>query len=174
MFYNETTARENKVGNFADLRIFHRNKMMQSAEEKMNILKVLDRVSKFCDKPDQFVFKKCEPKFGGEEFLVVLEKPDYIGAFTKPFICNESRSGITDTKTAKFRCNGLIVKIIVCFDNRELYDSVLHWTFVSEEYTLYKVGQLVRPSMFNEDPENVCAPGIHYFLNPLAAIAYEL
>ena len=63
----------------------------------------------------KFVFKKCQvkkcrEKGQSEEFLVVLEKPDFIDS--KPFVCNKSRSTTCDNiMFVKYRCNGLIPRV---------------------------------------------------------------
>lgn len=113
-------------------------------------------VEKFCDFRDQYVFKKCAPLVGCEAFLVVLEKPDYIGSLTKPFISNESRSGVDNEKFAKFRCNGLFVKMIISLTNHHLHESVSHYTRMIDQFTLYRVGHLVTPSGFDQNLDNVC------------------
>ena len=127
--------------------------------------------------PSRFVFKKCQVKKcceenQTEEFLVVLEKPEYVDE-SKPFVCNESRI-FFDTKFVKFRCNGLIPRLIVSLKTLKLHDHVLHYTEACSAHTDYKIDQLVTPSSFDTNLDHVCAPGVHYFLNAQEAVDYEL
>lgn len=144
----------------------------------MYVSSIPECVAQFCNMPERFVFKKCAPAkkvgFKREKFLVVLEKPALVDI--APFVSNESRTlgDFEYSNFAKYRCNGLIVKIIVSLNDHNLHESVLHWTQFSDQLTLYKVGQLVIPSSFDTNLNEVCAAGIHYFLNPHAAMDYEL
>lgn len=132
-------------------------------------MQVPECVQKFCDMPDTFVFKKCREYRGFQEFLVVLEKPSC------GFICNESREAVVKKDYAKFRCNGLIPRLIVSLGkyNKER-DDLDHYTEISCEFTTYELGRLVTPSRFDDRLHIVCAAGIHYFLTPLAAMAYDI
>jgi hypothetical protein len=117
----------------------------------------------------EHVFKKCKSEIG-HECLVTLKKP------SKGFICNESRCSVINKNFAKFRCNGLlVVSIFDLFLKENLY-SIIHETKVrsSKICTEYKVGYVVTPNYFDENIENVCAPGIHYFLTYEAARCYDL
>lgn len=143
-------------------------------------MKVPESVDKFRDMPDRFVFKKCKSWINYKVFLVVLEKPKYVDtAELKPFLCNESRVTIFGASCAKYRCNGLIPRMIVNLEDHILRERVIHFTQyydattkLCQERTLYKVDQLVTPSNFDTDVEEVCAPGIHYFLTLEAAVNY--
>ena len=69
--------------------------------------------------------------------------------------------------------------MIVNLEDHTLREHVIHFTRycdiaakLHQERTLYKVDQLVTPSDFDTNLEEVCAPGIHYFLTPEAAVSY--
>lgn len=120
----------------------------------------------------KFVFKKCREKGRLEEFLMVLEKPDYIDS--KPFVCNELRKTYFDNVFVKYRCNGLITRFIYSLASGKLHDHVAHYTEYCSISTMYRVDHLVIPSHFDTNLERVCAAGIHYFLTPQEAISYVL
>jgi hypothetical protein len=114
------------------------------------------------------VFKKCRQWHTGHDCIVMLEKP------ANDFICNESRT-VVNRNMAKFRCNGLLVKII--FDlvlNIELL-RIVHETIVcyTRHQTIYEVGCIVTPNYFDTNLDAVCTYGIHYFLTLRAAIGYD-
>lgn len=136
-------------------------------------MQVPECVLAYCGKPDKFVFKKCRENRQTKEFLVVLEKPDYVDDKGTPFACNEFRKGIIDICFAKFRCNGLVPRLIVDLQEDKLHESVLHFTYLCATKTEYKVGHLVSPSSFNPNLQEICGEGIHYFLSARAAMSYN-
>jgi hypothetical protein len=114
------------------------------------------------------VFKKCKSLPSGNDCIVMLEKP------SNDFSCNESRT-VFNKNRAKFRCNGLLVKII--FDlmlNIEL-SCIVHETIVcyTTHRTHYEVGCIVKPNYFDTNLDKICTFGIHYFLTLKAAIGYD-
>jgi hypothetical protein len=133
---------------------------------------VVPRISKFDDarviSNANHVFKKCRQWHTGHDCIVMLEKP------ANDFICNESRT-VVNRNMAKFRCNGLLVKII--FDlvlNIEL-SCIVHETivFYTRHRTHYEVGCIVTPDYFDTNLDKICTYGIHYFLTLKAASSYD-
>jgi hypothetical protein len=113
------------------------------------------------------VFKKCISMENNHEHLVMLEKPK------DGFLCNESRNQISDRNMAKFRCNGLMVRAIFNIIAEIQVFSIQHKNENTSIIIDYKVGQFVEPDWFDPNLDNVCAPGIHYFLTPEAAKSYQ-
>ncbi len=114
------------------------------------------------------VFKKCISMLNDHECVLLLEKPK------ANFLCNEARKGITNSKMAKFRCNGLIVLMIYDLITNATLDEVWHLNHNSAIVTWYKLNRFITPDGYDEDLDNVCAKGIHYFLTLEAAKSYTL
>jgi len=111
----------------------------------------------------KYVYKTCD------DFIVVLEK-------LKDTITNENRSNvsqISDNKLyAKYRANKLLVKKII-----NKYELTNCEKVMSNGYkikTEYKINETVYPNKFDNDLENVCSSGIHYFLNLKSAFYYGI
>jgi hypothetical protein len=136
-------------------------------EKKMEILKEYEKQDL------GYVFKRCtylDSIFNVvHDCVLVLQKPP------SNFKCNEMRSCIVNNRCAKFRCNGLITVAI--------YDllSSLFITYLNHRVDTgsnikdieYKVNELTIPDDYEEDIEEICAPGIHYFLSLDAALLFE-
>ena len=88
--------------------------------------------------------------------------------------CNENRQGVNNPKYAKFRASTLLVlKIFDANDVERTIDCLEHESIHSIAKTIYKVGMMVRPDNFDEDPDEVCSTGIHYFKSIKAAFWYR-
>ena len=126
-------------------------------------------ITKGIDTSD-IVFKKCKSRETGHECLVTMKKPQL------DFACNESRSGVVNKECAKFRCNGLLVVSIFDLVLKIELHSIIHKTKVMSRriVTEYKVGSIVKPHDFDENLNNICSSGIHYFLTRKAAEWYSL
>ncbi len=107
-----------------------------------------------------FVFKRCSI------YIVVLEKP------IENFKCNESRNNVEDANYAKFRGNFFIVKDIINGETYEHIEKITHRNWFCSP-TVYEVGKETFPDSFNENLNEICTHGIHYFLTLLAAYSYE-
>jgi hypothetical protein len=122
----------------------------------------------FQDCNSNHVFKKCHDNLTGHDCIVMLEKP------LTGFICNESRKSVINKDMAKFRCNGLNVVLIYDLVLQETMSQILHktnyWCFL----TYYKTGEIVKPNRFNDDLDEICSSGIHYFLTLKAAMSYDV
>ncbi len=121
----------------------------------------------FANYGPRHVFKKCISMYNEHPCILMLEKP------IDDFFCNESRQWVTDSKWAKFRCNGLIVLIIYDLVTNITLDEIWHLNHNSNCMTNYKVNTFVKPNGFDSDLDRVCGQGIHYFLTPEAAESYS-
>jgi hypothetical protein len=111
-----------------------------------------------------YVFKSCE-----KEWIVVLKK-------TENTLTNEARADIRDENHAKFRGSEfMVMNIINKFDNRKRANT-LHSSGMSMLLTpiLYEIGEIAIPHEYDNDINNVCSCGIHYFKDPESAYYYEL
>jgi hypothetical protein len=116
---------------------------------------------------ENHVFKKCKSLQSGHDCIVMLEKP------SNDFSCNESRT-VFNKNIAKFRCNGLLVKIIFDLVLNIKLSCIVHKTvFCYTHHTHYEVGRIVKPNDFDPDLDTICTSGIHYFLTLKAAIGYD-
>lgn len=126
-------------------------------------------------KSSQIVFKKCFDSKTEDIYILALEKQEM------EFDSNEFRVKLShpNRNFKKFRCNGLIPRLIYNTSKAQVEDFVLHTTFLHcygyrhRIDTLYKLHHLVKPNEFTPSRKS-CAPGIHYFLTLQAACNYDL
>jgi antitoxin component YwqK of YwqJK toxin-antitoxin module len=121
---------------------------------------LIDRLQPYHDKG--YVFKSCD-----KEWIVVLKKPDGV-------LTNEGRHDVMDKQYAKFRGNKLLViDIVNKFDMSKKTNwarSKCYWFFS----VVYKIGYNAEPNTFDENIDNICSSGIHYFMSYESAYYYEL
>jgi len=89
---------------------------------------------------------------------------------------NEMRRGVCDPRYAKYRANKLmVVKIYDSLNDR--FVPNIHHTWHWEGNALvpidYIVEQIAVPNGFDENIEEVCTKGIHYFNTLFAAYCYD-
>ncbi len=75
-----------------------------------------------------------------------------------------------DPNFAKFRCNGLITVAIYDLLNEKFINSIVHAFELKK--IVYKVNQLSIPDSYDENLNEVCASGVHYFLTLEPALNY--
>ena len=95
--------------------------------------------------------------FADKEYLVKLKIP-----------ADARRSSATSRKC---RCDKAEVLEITNINTGEQVDHVIN--FVYGFRTMYKVGEMVIPSGFNQDSWKLCAQGIHFFIIKQDAIDYN-
>jgi antitoxin component YwqK of YwqJK toxin-antitoxin module len=107
------------------------------------------------------VYKSC-----GKEWIIVLEK--LIDTIT-----NETRDSVVDKKYSKYRANKLkVLEIKNKYSDEKI--SELENSVYEEKKLIYKVGEIVEVDDYDNFEYNICAPGIHYFLNEECAYYYEV
>lgn len=115
-----------------------------------------------------YVYKLCthtERESSNIEWFVILQKiPDE----TKT---NEERKNVVDKSYAKFRANKL--KVIDIFNVNDPSVSRTHVVNCFTKELVYKIGEVVIPDSYDENIDNICSGGIHYFKTPLAACFYR-
>ena len=78
-------------------------------------------------------------------------------------ITNESRTNVIDHIYAKFRGNQfLVIDIINKFDINKHIGEIQNSTY-THNIIKYKKGEMVKSNSFDENLNNVCSNGIHYF-----------
>ena len=82
---------------------------------------------------------------------------------------NIDRSNIIDKKYAKYRCNKAYVKDII--DNNNKSYNIATSGFYHEKL-IYEKNKMIETS-FDEDIEEVCSGGIHFFLDRETALNYK-
>ena len=109
-------------------------------------LKVDDKIS-----PNGFlVYKSCQT-----EWIVVLEP-------LKDTITNMNRRSVVDDRYAKFRGNKFkVVKIEHKLDPTKTVDEIENSIYGKK--IVYKVGEIVEVEDYDQDIENICASGIHFY-----------
>jgi hypothetical protein len=120
---------------------------------------------------DTFIYKKCQ------EYIIVMRKLD-------DTITNESRLSVRSSTYAKHRANKLEVLLIIdmyygtttekSIVNRFNYYSRSKLSGQISKCTNYVVGSIVEPDTFDNDLENVCSNGIHYFKSLERAYYYGI
>jgi antitoxin component YwqK of YwqJK toxin-antitoxin module len=124
-------------------------------------MNIINRFSRLYPSDRGFVFKSCLKKW-----IVVLHK-------LTDTITNESRSNAKDLMYAKFRANKLLVVCVVNKFTQKSIDNITN-SVHKEKTIIYKKGEIIEVNDFDENLENICAPGIHYFKSPEAAFYYEI
>lgn len=126
------------------------------------------------------VFKKCKDIYGNV-YIVVLCK-------TQQTKDNEKRSGVVNLWTAKFRADSLIPVLFINFETLNTdCDQIKHSFFkpstdfnfnlnlnLVEIPTVYKKGYIVKPDHYDENINNICTNGIHYFKSLEPAYYYNI
>jgi antitoxin component YwqK of YwqJK toxin-antitoxin module len=110
---------------------------------------------------EEYVFKSCF-----KEWIVVLKKlPN-----TKT---NESRFYVVSSQYAKFRADKLLVVDIVHKFTDQTINEIENSVY-RERTIKYTKGEIATVLDFDENLNQVCSTGIHYFKNAEAAFYYEL
>jgi len=110
------------------------------------------------------LFKRCD------NYLVKLE-------LCKDTVTNANRQNVLDSRFAKFRASHLkVLQILDTYSGKNV-DEIIHTWYYGEykekgKTIVYKVGSIVYPDSFEQDKDEVCAPGIHYFNTLFAAYEY--
>lgn len=131
--------------------------------------KILAKCSKYVN-DSSYVYKMSKDvpnyknDYNNEGWLVVMQKLQE----TKT---NEERKGIVNSSCAKFRANKLKVVEIFKMSNPEINKEYVINAYGDVNLT-YRVKQIVGPNYYDDDIENVCSCGIHYFKTPLRVIYY--
>lgn len=108
-----------------------------------------------------YVYKSCQ-----RNWIVVLEKlPDTV--------TNELRKDVIDARYAKFRADKLkVIMIFNKYDSGEIRPYITNSLYTKVE-TMYRVGEIVYPDLFEIDKDKICAHGIHYYLTMEPAFYLE-
>ena len=108
-------------------------------------------------------FGQFDYKYVYPNYLVVLEK-------LKDTKHNELRTSVVDAKYAQFRANKFVTELILNIVTFEEMHSVTSYYY--SEKTFYKVGEVVVPSSYDENIENIDSFGISYFKSYEGAFYY--
>lgn len=152
--------------------ISNKKKEIKSEEKEYSfpkneyIDKILTKCAKYINDPS-YVYKMSYNLSDSvaTEWLVVMEK-------LPETITNEDRKNVANMSYAKFRANKL--KVIEIF---KMHDPEISKEYVTNYYmgerTIYKVNEIAYPNSYDENSENVCSEGIHYFKTPRGVIYYS-
>jgi antitoxin component YwqK of YwqJK toxin-antitoxin module len=135
-------------------------------ENQKKIFSVCEKYSK----DPTFVYKYCVDIVSSKPYIVVMQKID-------DGKNNEGRSEVINKNYAKFRANKLKVIEIIDYDFPETtVDSITtqypHSNHVTNR-TFYKKNNIVVPNNYDENINNVCSTGIHYFNTLFPALFYR-
>ena len=83
-------------------------------------------------------------------------------------VTNEKREGVVNDKYAKFRCN---MAKVINMTNVKTCKTIEKDVSIWDVYFEYRVGEIVKTN-FDENLNEVCAKGIHYFKTKEAAISW--
>ena len=106
------------------------------------------------------VYKSCE-----KNWIVVMRKDDCV--------TNESRT-VKNPMFAKYRANRLFVVKIFNKLNPLVTRSRVSSTCYNNKSIVYHTHKYVEENDFDQDVNNVCSTGIHYFKSATAAFYFEL
>jgi len=87
---------------------------------------------------------------------------------SKTAVTNESRS-VSHKKTAKYRCNEARVESITHLKTGKHLQKV---SSNHDHHFKYRIGLTVKVYNYDEDIDNICGSGIHYFITPVGAYVY--
>jgi len=112
-------------------------------------------------------YKKAEIRFNGldrREVLVTLQIPN--DAKT-----NLRRTGIINASKAQYRCNKAIVLRV-----EDVYSGATYpfATSCRDPNVTYTTGKEIEEKQYDENVDNVCAPGIHFFLDKTLALMKDV
>lgn len=145
-------------------------------ERNTMLSKLLKNCSIYSEnKEKKYVFKLCRDVKAidkSRKWLVILKKPER----SNELLTNEKRAGVIDHKCAKFRANGLIVVEIINIHDPKITKKVIVNRYTEQTVkkdTIYEVGKLVKPDVYDENIDNVYGGGIHYFETLLPAFYYR-
>ena len=111
------------------------------------------------------IYKSCVYK-SCFNHIVVLEKLENTQT-------NECRTNIVNIPFAKYRGDKFIVRdIIHKFDNNNKVQLIKNSNYDST--ITYELGKEIQSDKFDNDLNNICSNGIHYFLNIKCAFYYSL
>jgi antitoxin component YwqK of YwqJK toxin-antitoxin module len=123
-------------------------------------MNIIDNLTQKYSSEEGYVFKSCST-----DWIVVLQKlPD-----TKT---NESRSGIKDSMYAKVRANKLLVVDIVHKLTGQITNEIVN-SVHSDKIITYKTNEVIEASDFDNNLDEICSTGIHYFKSVESAFYYE-
>jgi hypothetical protein len=89
-------------------------------------------------------------------------------------ITNIDRNSVVDPRYAKFRGDKfMVVGIEHKYDPTLTTESVTSSGYYKESL-VYRVGEIVTVEDFDNDLNNICSTGIHFFLTKEAAFSYEM
>jgi hypothetical protein len=106
------------------------------------------------------VFKSCQ-----REWIVVMER-------TENTKTNEARKGLIDSDYAKYRGSEFkVLNIINKYDVTKKVEEINS----SHRYNpiTYRIGEIVKSNFYDENIQEVCSTGIHFFLTFERAYMYE-
>jgi Family of unknown function (DUF5758)/MORN repeat variant len=79
---------------------------------------------------------------------------------------NENRKGVVNPNYAKFRTDKALVIDIENFHTKEKMETDIS---MHDQHFIYRVGEEVNVGNYDENTDEICAPGIHYFKTKEAA-----
>lgn len=115
-------------------------------------------------KDESFVYKSCHNVRENINYLVIMQKDE----FTRT---NELRTDVLNPEYAKFRASCLKVIEIININNPDEKMSSITNQFYSVPI-IYKKGDFAYPNYFDENLNEICSNGIHYFKTIIPALFY--
>jgi len=112
-----------------------------------------------------YVYKMCQDS--KNDWLIILKR---VGSS----INNEKRTNISNVFTAKYRGTKFeVVKIININDPSKTLKELENTCYESK--VIYKIGEIIVPECkYDENLDEVCSSGIHYFVTLFAAAGFRI
>ena len=128
---------------------------------KIDLSNNLDKLKEECKEyldDSEYVYKICS------NCIVVMKK-------LQDTRTNENRINVANSLYAKFRADKLYVVKIINSNNMELIKEVTNNNYYIK--ITYKCDEIIVPDIFDENINEVCSSGIHYFKTIDAAFYYR-
>ena len=128
---------------------------------KIDLFNNLDRLKHECKEylnKSEYVYKICS------DHIVVMKK-------LQDTKTNENRNNVADSLYAKFRADKLFVVKILNINNIESIKKIVNNNYKIK--IIYKCDEIIIPDKFDENIDEVCSSGIHYFKTIDAAFYYK-
>jgi antitoxin component YwqK of YwqJK toxin-antitoxin module len=102
---------------------------------------------------------------GQDRYIVIMKKIP--GTLT-----NENRTNVIDARYAKFRADRL--EVCVIFDVNNPSEKIEHVINIFEDKIIkYEINNIVTPDAYDDDLDEICSGGIHYFNDMFRTFYYR-
>ncbi len=129
----------------------------------MSLEQIKEKLGNILNDPT-YVYKHCKANGSQQAVIIIMKK-------LEDTITNESKKDVADPNFAKFRASKLEVYLIIDSNDPNIeYNEYVNLSF--NLITNYKKGTVIHPNYFDNNLDEICSSGIHYFKTIDAAFYY--